>query len=84
LIAADRVGPAPFEVACQPCRALNAGQLSDRKARLVDLFFQFLGPVKERRGEVIRIAGWIPVLPVSQIPLHDGNESRVIDEASDE
>src|SRR5579864_4524559 len=82
LFAADRVGPARFEVACQPCGSLNAHELDYRIARIHDLFTQLFGPMKERRGEKIRIAGWVAVLPISQILFENRHESRIVVEPS--
>ena len=64
------VSPALLEIGQEPCRALHAQQIDQVEAGLAHLAGELLGPMEERRREVVLVRR-VPVLAVAQVPLDD-------------
>ncbi len=74
--ASGRICPAGFQIGQHPAGSLEAQNRYPLEACLAHLVLEFPGQVEEGRGEVVPL-GRIPVLPVPQVPRHDGRIVRI-------
>src|SRR5262249_26320163 len=74
------IGPQIVKIAGQPSRPFNGDQFFHAKSSFSHLRRQFLGPVKEGRGEVLRIARRISMLALGKVSLQDRSKERFVEE----